>query len=117
MRLDGLATVALHPGKELIVLLPHALTLARARSYLAALADQASTIDASSAYEHVLIELDRTHGDECPSAETEGLTEDRAILLAVATSALEELEHYGVDSLTVELVIAMLDDAYALDGT
>ena len=38
------------------MLLPHAQTLAQARSYLAALADQASTIDASSAYEHVLIE-------------------------------------------------------------
>jgi hypothetical protein len=108
--------VALHPRKESIVLLPHALTLTQARSYLAALADQASTIDASSAYERVLIELDRIHGDECPSADTEGLTEDRAILLAVATSALEELEQYGVDPLTVELIIAMLDDAYALDG-
>jgi hypothetical protein len=109
--------VALHPGKEAVVLLPHALTLAQARSYLAALADQASTIDASSAYERVLIELDRVHGDECPSAGTEELTEDRAILLAVATSALAELEQYGVDPLTVELIIAMLDDAYALDGT
>lgn len=99
------------------MLLPHAQTLARARSYLAALSDRASTIDASSAYEHVLIELDRVHGDECPSAHTEELTEDRAILLAVATSALEELEQYGVDPLTVELIIAMLNDAYALDGT
>ena len=74
------------------MLLPHAQTLAQARSYLAALSDRASTIDASSAYEHVLIELDRVHGDECPSADTEDLTEDRAIPLAVATSALEEEE-------------------------
>ena len=99
------------------MLLPHAFTLARARSYLAALADQASTIDASSAYEHVLIELDRIHGDGGPAINSDGLTEDRAILLAVATSALEELEHYGVDLLSVELVLAMLDDAYAMDGT
>ena len=99
------------------MLLPHAFTLAQARSYLATLADQASTIDASSAYERVLIELDRIHGDECPSAGTEELTEDRAVLLAVATSALEKIEQYGVDPLTVELIIAMLDDAYALDGT
>ncbi len=28
----------------------------------------------------------------------------------------EELEHYGVDPLSVELILAMLDDAYALDG-
>ncbi|GAB3657167.1 hypothetical protein GCM10027596_12220 [Nocardioides korecus] len=99
------------------MLLPHAQTLAQARSYLAALSDRASTIDASSAYEHALVELDRIHGDECPSADTEELTEDRAILLAVATSALEELEQCGVDPLTVELITAMLDDAYALDGT
>lgn len=99
------------------MLLPHALTLAQARPYLAALADQASTIDASSAYERVLIELDRIHGDECPSADAGGLTEDRAILLTVATSALKELEQHGVDPLTVELVLAMLDDAYDMDGT
>lgn len=71
------------------MLLPHAHTLAQARSYLAALADQASTIDASSAYEHVLIELDRLHGDESPAINDDGLTEDRATLLAVVTSALE----------------------------
>jgi hypothetical protein len=99
------------------MLLPHAFTLAQARSYLAALADQASTIDASSAYEHVLIELDRIHWDQSPAISNDGLTEDRAILLAVATSALEELEQYGLDPLDVELILAMLDDAYALDGT
>jgi len=99
------------------MLLPHAFTLAQARSYLAALADQASTIDASSAYEHALIELDRIHGDDCPAIDGDGLSEDRAILLAVATSALEELEQYGVDPLSVELILARLDDAYAMDGT
>jgi len=100
------------------MLLPHACTLAQARSYLAALADQASTIDASSAYERVLIELDRIHGDESPAINGDGqLTEDRSILRAVATSALEELEQYGVDPLSVELILAILDDAAALDGT
>ena len=99
------------------MLLPHAFALAQARSYLAALADRASTIDASSAYEQVLIELDRIHGDESPAIDSEELPEDRAILHAVATSALEELEQYGVDPLSIELIIAMLDDAYALDGT
>jgi hypothetical protein len=99
------------------VLLPHALTLAQARSYLAALADQADSIDASSAYEHVLIELDRIHGDESSGLDTSGICEERTILLAVASSAIEELEQYGVDPLSVELVLAMLDDAYGLDGT
>ena len=99
------------------MLLPHALTLAQARSYVAALADQADSVDASSAYEHVLIELDRIHGDESPGLDTSGLPQDRATLLAVTTSAIEELEQHGVDPLNVELVLAMLDDAYALDGT
>lgn len=100
------------------MLLPHASTLAQARSHLATLADRASTIDASSAYERVLIELDRIHGDDCcPVIDIGGLTEDRAIMLAHATSALEGLEQYGVDALNVELVLAMLDDACALDGT
>lgn len=103
--------------KARTVLLPHALTLGQARSYIAALADQADSIDASSAYEHVLIELDRMHGDESPVLDTAGICEDRAILLAVASSAIEELEQYGVDPLTVELVLAMLDDAHGLDGT
>lgn len=99
------------------MLLSHACTLVRSRSYLAALADQAATIDASSAYEHVLIELDRIHGDETPALETAGLGEDRAILLAVATSVIEELERYGIDPLRIELILAMLDDASALDGS
>lgn len=99
------------------MLLAHAFTLVQARSCLAALADRASTIDASSAYEHALIELDRIHGDDCPGINSDGLTQDRATLLAAATSALEELEPYGVDPLSVELIIARLDDAHALDCT
>jgi hypothetical protein len=99
------------------VLLPHALTLAQARSHLAALADRANSVEASSAYEHVLVELDRIHGDQSPALDADGLTEDRAILRAVASSSIEELEQYGIDPLSVELVLAMLDDASALDGT
>ena len=99
------------------MLLPHALTLAQARSYVAALADQADSADASSAYEHVLIELDRIHGDGSPGLDTSGLPQDRATLLAVTTSSVEELEQHGVDPLNVELVLAMLDDACGLDGT
>jgi hypothetical protein len=99
------------------VLLPHALTLAHARSYLAALADQADSVDASSAYEHVLIELDRIHGDEGPRLNTSGTSQDSAMLLEVASWAIEDLEQYGVDALYVELILAMLDDANALDGT
>lgn len=100
-----------------MVMLTHAVTLAHARSYMAALADQAATIDASSAYEHALIELDRVHGDRSPAIENDdGGCEDRTLLLALATTALEELGQYGVDALSIELIIAMLEDAHTLDG-
>lgn len=97
------------------MLLPHAQTLAQARSYVAALADQALKLDASSAYERVLLELDRVHGDECPALDTEDLTDDRAILLTCARSAVQELEDHGIDALSVELILAMLVDAHDLD--
>ena len=97
------------------MLLPHAQTLAEARSYVAALADRALTIEASSAYERVLLELDRVHGDDCPALDTGDLTDDRDILLAVASETVEQLESYGVDSLSVELILAMLIDAHDLD--
>ncbi len=99
------------------MLLPHALTLAQARSYIAALADQASTIDGSSAYEHVLLEIDRLHGDECPAIDITGIAEERQLLLAVASDAIENLQTFGVDALSIELVLAMLEDASAQDGT
>ncbi len=95
--------------------LPHGQTLAQARSSVAALADCALTLDASSAYERVLLELDRVHGDGCPALDTEDLTDDRDILLAVASNAIEELESYGIDALSVELILAMLVDAHDLD--
>ena len=49
------------------MLLAHAITQTKARSYVAALADRASTAEASSAYEHALIELDWIHGDDVPA--------------------------------------------------
>ena len=97
------------------MLLAHAQTLAQARSYVAALADRTPTIDASSAYERVLLELDRVHGDDCPALHTEDLTDDRDVLLAVARNAVEELEKYGVDPLSIELILAMLVGAHDLD--
>ncbi|MEP9362205.1 hypothetical protein ABLE68_04495 [Nocardioides sp. CN2-186] len=97
------------------MLLPHAQTLAQARSYVAALADRALTLDASSAYERVLLELDRVHDDECPALDAEDLTDDRDILLAAASSAIEELQTHGIDPLSVELILAMIVDAHDLD--
>jgi hypothetical protein len=99
------------------MLLPHAHTLAQARTCLAALADAASSEDVSSAYEHVLIELDRIHCDESPDIYLNAVTQDQAIQFEIATSAIEDLKGYGVDALSVELVLWMLEDAYSLDCT
>ena len=96
------------------MLLSHAVTLAEARSYLAALADNARTFDASMEYEHVLLELDTLHGGEVPPI-TEVLTDNREVLYTVAQAAIEELVDHGVDGLQVELLLAGLEDARALD--
>jgi len=94
------------------MLLAHAVTLAEARSYVAALADLARTFNASVEYEHVLLQLDWIHGDDTPALETTGLTDDRDVLFAVATLAIEELnDHHGVDGLQIELVLDMLEAA------
>jgi len=97
------------------MLLAHAVTLAEARSYVAALADLARTFDASVEYERVLLQLDWIHGDEFPGLDTTGLTHDRDALYAIAESAIEELADHGVDALQVELVLDMLDAARAKD--
>jgi hypothetical protein len=97
--------------------LAHALTLGRGRSHVAALADAARVVEASSAYEHVLIELDRLHGDQSPALDTDGITGDRDALFAVASAAIEDLQDHGIDVLDVELLLARLDEARNLDGS
>lgn len=96
--------------------LAHAQTLMQARSYLAALADGARTVEVSSAYERILIEIDRVHGDDTPALNTRGLTNDTAVLYAIAVSAIEELVDHGVDELHVELILTMLIETRDLDG-
>ena len=97
--------------KAIIMLLAHALTLAEARSYVAALADVARTFDASVEYERVLLQLDFIHGDDTPALDTVGRTDDRETLYAVGSSAIEELLDHGVDGLQIELVLDMLEVA------
>ena len=96
------------------MLLAHAVTLAEARSYVAALADNAGTIDASIEYDRVLLQIDFIHGDYIPPINPVPLT-DRDALFSVAESAIENLVDYGVDGLTVELVLDMLYAARELD--
>ena len=97
------------------MLLAHAVTLAEARSYVAALADHARTFDASVEYEHVLLQLDSIHGGDVPPT-TDVLTDRRDVLYTVAEAAIEELTQHGVDGLQVELLLAMLDEARSKDA-
>ena len=96
------------------MLLAHAITLGQARSHLAALADRAVTIEASSGYEGVLLRLDAIHGEDIPGIHTVE-THDRDELFALAQGAIEDLTGHGLDALTVELVLDMLSTARDLD--
>lgn len=98
-----------------MMLLAHAVTLVQARSCLAALADRAHTVEGSSAFERVLLQLDWIYDDDVPALDTTGLTDDRDALAAVATSAIVQLHDFGIDDLRIELLLAALDDARALD--
>jgi hypothetical protein len=93
----------------------HAVLLSEARSYIAALADNARTVEASSGYDLALIELDWIHGDGGPAVDATRPTADRDVLIACATSAVERLTAYGVDALHTELLLASLEDARTLD--
>jgi hypothetical protein len=95
--------------------LEHALTLAQARSFVAALADAAVDDDASAAFESVLIELDWLHGDESPGLDTTGLNEDRDVLYLAAAAAIEAMAIFGLDPLDLELLLVRLEAARALD--
>lgn len=97
------------------MLLAHAVTLAEARSYIAALADTARTTDASIEYDRVLLQIDFIHGDLTPGISPVAVT-DRDVLFDVAESAIEDLAGHGIDVLTVELVLDMLWAARDLDA-
>ncbi|MGB2934628.1 MAG: hypothetical protein WBB91_05080 [Nostocoides sp.] len=96
------------------MLLAHAIILGQARSHLAALADRAVTIEASSGYDRVLLRLDAIHGDAVPAIHTVR-SRDRDELFALAQDAIEDLTGHGLDALTVELVLDMLYAARDLD--
>lgn len=93
--------------------LGHAHALALARTYVAALADQAVDEDTASAYEHVLIELDRLHNDRGPDLDLVKVTGDGDLWFELAVVAIANLTRHGVDPLNVELLCWMLLDAHA----
>lgn len=97
------------------MLLAHAVLLSEARSYVAALADNATTLEASSAYDLALIELDLVHGDDAFALDATKPAVDRDALMALAIPTVERLTTYGVDGLRSELLLASLEGARALD--
>lgn len=97
------------------MLLAHAVALTRGRTFLAALADGAVSVDASLAYERALLYLDAIHGDDVPALDANGVRHHRLILYRAAEAALEQLLDHGIDALQVELLLTMLDDARTLD--
>jgi hypothetical protein len=96
------------------MLLSHAVLYAEARSYLAALADQAASFDATLEYERVLLQLDWLHGGQIPPI-TVVPAGDPSTLCEVAARAIRNLEQHPVDPLELELCLAMLDAAWAAD--
>lgn len=94
----------------------HAITLVLARSCLAALATSAATVAAGLKYDQVLITVDGVHGDDVPGLETDALTKDRRVLFEVAFSAIEDLVTHGVDEMQIQLLLAMLTDAYEIEA-
>ena len=93
----------------------HAVTLAEARSHVAALADRAQTFDASVQYERVLLQLDWIHGDYIPGI-SPVLVDERDVVFSIAESAIEDLVEHGIDALQVELLLDMLDNAREKDA-
>lgn len=94
------------------MLVAHALTLADARSSVAALADRARTFEATVEYERVLLQLDFIHGGGSPALDTAGVAaDDLAHLFEVASASIEKLGTHGVDGLQIELALDMLEVA------
>ncbi|WP_141012939.1 hypothetical protein [Nocardioides sambongensis] len=97
------------------MLLADAIAIAEARTYLAALADTATTLDGSLAYELTLLSLDTAYADDVPALDNTFHPPDTAALHAIAAAAISTLASHGLDPLQVELLHAMLDDARTQD--
>lgn len=96
------------------MLLTHVVAIAEARSYIAALADTATTVLGSVAYDRALIYLDSVHGNQVPAL-TDVPVSGPTTLYQIAQQAVTELGTYGLDPLHIELTHAYLADAWALD--
>ncbi|MEO7944460.1 MAG: hypothetical protein ABIR34_13765 [Marmoricola sp.] len=98
------------------MMLSHAVLLAEARSYVAALADHAHSFDASMEYERVLLQLDWLHNGTLAPI-TVVPANDPTVLYDIAYAAISNLAAHDVDQLELEICLAMLDAAHALDAS
>lgn len=96
------------------MLLSHAVLLAEARSYVAALADHAAGFDAALEYERVLLQLDWLHHGIVPPI-TVVPSGDPDILFQVALEAATGLAEHPVDQLELEICLSMLRAARDID--
>ena len=91
------------------------IALGEARPCLAALADSTDDIDLSSHYDHLLIELDDITDDVGPACTR--MTGGRAELLGRLEESAHRLAGYGVDRLSLELLMVAASDGLALSAT
>lgn len=96
------------------MLLSHAVLLAEARSYVAALADAADGFDASLAYEQLLLQLDWLHDGIVPPI-TVVPAGDPNVLRESAARAITELAHHRIDPLDLAICREMLEGVWRLD--
>lgn len=80
---------------------------ASARAHLVALADAATTFEATSAYEITLIELDRIHSPIGPIIDVGAVADTERLMWVHARDAIQRLSPY-IDPLDLELVLALL---------
>ncbi|TYL51670.1 hypothetical protein FXB39_07745 [Nocardioides sp. BGMRC 2183] len=97
------------------MLIATAAAIAGARTYLAALADTATTLEASLAYELTLLCLDTAYADDVPAIDPTFDPPETDTLHSIAAAAISNLASHGLDPLQVELLRAMLDDARTQD--
>lgn len=89
-------------------------TLTAARSYIAALADGAHTIDGSVEYERALLHLDALYGGDVPAL-AEIAADGPQDIYDLAEDSLANLVGHGIDALQLELLLSLLEDARAAD--
>jgi len=96
-------------------MLAHAVLLAEARTYVAALADHAVSLDTALEYERVLLQVDALHDGRVPPIITAPPTNDREILFDIARMAIGNLTAHGLGAHEVHLCLDMLQAARDLE--